>query len=45
MFNRTGRFDSYALNELARSFVEMGLFPHAPDVRALVTEEYLPSTK
>jgi NitT/TauT family transport system substrate-binding protein len=45
MFNRTGRFGSRALNELARSFVEMGLLPHAPDVRALVTEEYLPSAK
>jgi len=45
MFNRTGRFDSRALNELARSFVEMGLLPHAPDVRALVTEEYLPRTR
>jgi 4-hydroxy-tetrahydrodipicolinate synthase len=45
MFNRTGKFDSRALNELARSFVEMGLLPHAPDVRVLVTEEYLPSIK
>ena len=45
MFNRTGRFDSRALNELARSFVDMGLLPHPPDVRALVTEEYLPSAK
>jgi hypothetical protein len=45
MFNRTGRFDSRALNELVRSFVDMGLLPHAPDVRALVTEKYLPSTK
>lgn len=45
MFNRTGRFDSHALNELARSFVDLGLLPHAPDVRALVTEQYLPSPK
>jgi NitT/TauT family transport system substrate-binding protein len=45
MFNRTGRFDLRALNELARSFVDMGLLPHAPDVRALVTEQYLPGTK
>ena len=45
MFNRTGRFDSYALNELARSFVDLGLLPHAPDVRALVTEQYLPRPK
>jgi ABC-type nitrate/sulfonate/bicarbonate transport system substrate-binding protein len=45
MFNRTGRFDSHALNELARSFVDMGLLPHAPDLRALVTEEYLTDTR
>jgi ABC-type nitrate/sulfonate/bicarbonate transport system substrate-binding protein len=45
MFNRTGRFDSRALSELARSFVDMGRLPHAPDMRALVSEQYLPSTK
>jgi NitT/TauT family transport system substrate-binding protein len=45
MFNRTGRFDSHALNDLARSFVDLGLLPHAPDVRALVSEQYLPRPK
>ena len=43
MFNRTGRFDPRALDVLARSFVEMGLLPQAPDVRSLVTERYLPT--
>jgi ABC-type nitrate/sulfonate/bicarbonate transport system substrate-binding protein len=45
MFNPTGRFDPKALEVLARSFVEMGSLPQAPDMRALVTEQYLPSTK
>jgi NitT/TauT family transport system substrate-binding protein len=45
MFNRTGRFDANALAVLARSFVEMGLLPQPPDVRALITEQYLPGTK
>jgi ABC-type nitrate/sulfonate/bicarbonate transport system substrate-binding protein len=42
MFNRTGRFDPKALAVLARSFVEMGTLPSAPDVATLVTEKYLP---
>jgi ABC-type nitrate/sulfonate/bicarbonate transport system substrate-binding protein len=42
MFNPTGRFDPAALDVLARSFVEMGVLPRAPDMRALVTEEFLP---
>ena len=42
MFNRSGRFDAQALAVLARSFVEMGLLAQAPDMRALVTEAYLP---
>jgi NitT/TauT family transport system substrate-binding protein len=43
MFNRTGRFDPKALDVLARSFVEMGALPQAPDMRTLITERYLPS--
>jgi ABC-type nitrate/sulfonate/bicarbonate transport system substrate-binding protein len=43
MFNQTGRFDPKALDVLARSFVEMGSLPQAPDMRTLVTEQYLPS--
>src|SRR6202047_1848899 len=39
MFNRTGRFDPRALDVLARSFVEMGLLPQAPDMRTLITEQ------
>jgi NitT/TauT family transport system substrate-binding protein len=45
MFNRTGRFDPKALDVLARSFVEMGALPQAPDMRALITERYLPGGK
>jgi len=42
MFNRTGRFDPAALDVLARSFVEMGTLPSAPDMRTLITETFLP---
>jgi ABC-type nitrate/sulfonate/bicarbonate transport system substrate-binding protein len=45
MFNRTGRFDPKALEVLARSFVEMGSLPQAPDMRTLITEQYLPAAK
>jgi NitT/TauT family transport system substrate-binding protein len=45
MFNRTGRFDPQALDVLARSFVEMGALPQAPDMRTLITEQYLPGAK
>jgi NitT/TauT family transport system substrate-binding protein len=45
MFNRTGRFDPKALDVLARSFVEMGSLPQAPDTRSLITEQFLPPIK
>ena len=45
MFNPTGRFSAKALDVLARSFVEMGSLPREPDMRALVTEQYLPGPK
>jgi ABC-type nitrate/sulfonate/bicarbonate transport system substrate-binding protein len=45
MFNRTGRFDPKALDVLARSFIEMGQLPKEPDMRALVTEKFLPATQ
>ena len=45
MFNSTGRFDPQALDVLARSFVEMGALPRVPDMRALVTEQYLPGAR
>jgi NitT/TauT family transport system substrate-binding protein len=45
MFNPTGKFNPKALDVLARSFVEMGSLPQAPDMRALVTEQYLPGIK
>ncbi len=45
MFNPTGRFNPKALEVLARSFVEMGMLPQAPDPRTLVTEEFLPGAR
>ena len=45
MFNPTGRFDPKALDVLARSFVEMGSLPQAPDMRTLITEQFLPGVK
>jgi len=45
MFNRTGHFDPKALAVLARSFVEMGMLPQAPDMQELITEQYLPGAK
>jgi NitT/TauT family transport system substrate-binding protein len=45
MFNRTGRFDPKALDVLARSFVDMGALSQTPDMRSLITEQYLPPLK
>ena len=45
MFNPTGRFNPAALAVLSRSFVEMGMLPAEPDMKALVTEEFLPKVK
>src|SRR5262245_40223436 len=42
MFNKTGRFNPEALKVLSRSFVEMGMLPSEPEVRKLITEQYLP---
>src|ERR1700722_6216295 len=42
IFNPTGRFNPKALDTLSRSFVELGLFPAAPDMSKLYTEAYLP---
>ena len=42
IFNPTGRFNPKALDVLARSFVELGLTPAAPDMSQLYTEAYLP---
>ncbi len=42
IFNPTGRFNPKALDVLARSFVELGLFPNTPDMSKLYTEAYLP---
>ena len=45
MFNLTGKFDPQALDVLARSFVEIGVLSQSPDMRTLITEQYLPGTK
>jgi ABC-type nitrate/sulfonate/bicarbonate transport system substrate-binding protein len=45
MFNPTGRFNPAALAVLSRSFVEMGMLPQEPDIKSLVTEEFLPGVK
>jgi NitT/TauT family transport system substrate-binding protein len=41
-YSRDGKFDPVALGLLAKSFVEMGLFPSEPDMSRLYTEEFLP---
>jgi NitT/TauT family transport system substrate-binding protein len=42
IFNPTGRFNPKALDVLARSFVDLGLFADAPEMTKLYTEAYLP---
>lgn len=42
IFNSTGRFDTKALDVLARSFVEMGSLAEKPDMSKLYTEQFLP---
>jgi ABC-type nitrate/sulfonate/bicarbonate transport system substrate-binding protein len=42
IFSDTGRFNPKALDVLARSFVEMGLFPSSPDMSKFYTEAFLP---
>ncbi len=39
----TGRFDPKGLATLARSFVDMKIFPKAPDMSKLYTEKFLPT--
>ncbi len=42
MFTDNGGFDPEAMAVLRRSFVEMKILPQEPDMRALVTEAFLP---
>jgi ABC-type nitrate/sulfonate/bicarbonate transport system substrate-binding protein len=42
VFNPSGRFDSKALDVLARSFVETGALAEKPDMGTLYTEAFLP---
>jgi NitT/TauT family transport system substrate-binding protein len=41
-FSRTGRFDQPALAALARSFVDLKILDHPPDMAKLYTEQFLP---
>jgi ABC-type nitrate/sulfonate/bicarbonate transport system substrate-binding protein len=43
MFIENGHFDPKALAVLARSYVDMGLLPSAPDMSKLYTEKFLPN--
>ncbi len=45
VFNRTGKFDPKATEVLARSYVEMGSLPKAPDMTTLYTEKFLPGAR
>ncbi len=42
MFSDTGRFDPKAVAVLAQSFVDLKLFPTAPDMSKFYTEKFLP---
>ena len=42
VLSKTGHFEPKALDVLARSFVDLGLLPAAPDMSKLYTEAYLP---
>jgi NitT/TauT family transport system substrate-binding protein len=42
MFSHDGKFPQAGLAMLANSFVQLGQFPQAPDLRLYVTEAYLP---
>jgi ABC-type nitrate/sulfonate/bicarbonate transport system substrate-binding protein len=44
-FSDDGRFDPAALETLKRSFVELHILDHEPDLRPLYTEAFLPGAK
>ncbi len=43
MFSDTGRFDPKAVAVLAQSFVDLKLFPKAPEMSKFYTEKFLPA--
>jgi ABC-type nitrate/sulfonate/bicarbonate transport system substrate-binding protein len=45
MYSDDGQFDPKALAVLARSYVELGVLPQAPDMAKLYTEAFLPKNK
>ena len=42
MFSRDGRFDPKALAVVERTFSDLALLDHTPDMKTLYTEEFLP---
>ena len=45
MYSDDGKFNPKALAVLARSYVELGVLPQAPDMSRLYTEAFLPKNK
>jgi ABC-type nitrate/sulfonate/bicarbonate transport system substrate-binding protein len=45
MFSDDGKFDPKALAALAKSYVELGVLPQAPDMTKLYTESFLPKNE
>jgi hypothetical protein len=43
MFSLDGRFDPKALAVTERTFSDLALLDHTPDMKTLYTEEFLPS--
>jgi NitT/TauT family transport system substrate-binding protein len=43
MFSRDGKFDPKALAVVQRTFSDLKLLDHAPDMKTLYTEKYLPA--
>jgi NitT/TauT family transport system substrate-binding protein len=42
MYSRDGKFDAKAMTALAKSYVEVNILDHEPDMSKLVTEAFLP---
>jgi hypothetical protein len=45
MYSDDGKFNPKAMAVLARSYVELGVLPQAPDMSRLYTEAFLPKNK
>jgi ABC-type nitrate/sulfonate/bicarbonate transport system substrate-binding protein len=42
LYNKTGKFNPKAIDTIADSLVDMGIFPKKPDLKPLYTEKFLP---